>query len=284
MGGTAIAMGHGVVDIALGGGPVAARGPAGEIAGPHEIRQWPRRQVSGFCGHRGGNRLQLGRFRQLADNLGRDDAVAVEKSRSRAGAVHRGTVGDHVNHHGVGLPGRRTGRAARLVASARQPVEAGRECAQRVGAQLLDRAWIVVAHRLGEFVEPAIERLARRRENGSVDQCHARVHRGDLEIAVLRVFARSAHRIGVHPDDHAIDLRCELPAGHRRPARCFDRQLRIDRGQRLGVDDQVGAKHDRAEQPKVDVSGTESGGDGRQPLLHGAGVPQVAVAHRHAGV
>jgi hypothetical protein len=65
-----------------------------------------------------------------------------------------------VDNNAAGLSRRGGDRAVGVVAAARQPVLAGGQRAQRVGAPLPDRARIVRADRLGDFVEPTIQGLA----------------------------------------------------------------------------------------------------------------------------
>ena len=207
--------------------------------------------------------------------------ITVEK-RARAQCAGSKLLGHHMDHHGAGLTRCGIHQTVGSLAAARQPILAVGQRLQRVGTPLAECARIIGADRPGQFVEPTIKRLPRRREHGAVDQRRARLHRIDIQIAVRRGLARPAYRVAIDLGHHPINLGAELPARHRRPARGLDRQLAIHGGQRLSVDDQVGTKHDGAKQPKVDVTGLEDGGHLGQPFVHGTGVAQIAMAHRHA--
>ncbi len=90
------------------------------------------------------------------------------------------------------------------VAAAHQPVLAGGRCTHCVRAPLPDHARISRADRLGEFVEPTIGRLARRRENTAVDQRLTRLDRRHVQVSVGGVVSRSARRVAVDSGSRPI--------------------------------------------------------------------------------
>ena len=58
----------------------------------------------------------------------------------------------------------------------------------------------------------------------------------------------------------------------------------VDRREGVLAGDQNGPVDDDAEEPEVDVAGPEGVRDPGEPLSHRAGVAQIAVAHRDAGM
>ncbi|OBI93278.1 hypothetical protein A5660_14995 [Mycobacterium alsense] len=69
----------------------------------------------------------------------------------------RGLADEIKNDIGRSLIGARTDEAVGAPARAREPVGAGRQRPQRIGAALRDGAGVVVAHRMGHLQLPPIQ-------------------------------------------------------------------------------------------------------------------------------
>ncbi len=260
MGGSAVTVGHRVVDVADCGGPVTARSPARQVTGAHELGQRPRWLVAGFGrqSERGLQRLHLGRLRQFANDFGGHGAFAVYPTGILAGACQRRLIGNHMHQHSAALTTTRGHRAVWAIAAAAQPVGPRRQRPQGVGASLRRGSRIVRAHGVGQFVQPAIQRVTGAGQHDTVYPAEAGLGRDDVNVPFGQVFAGSAHRVPVDLRDDAVHFGGKLAPGHRRPAAGPDRQPFIHGGEGFGVSDQLGAVHDDAEQPEVDVSGEKT--------------------------
>jgi hypothetical protein len=75
---------------------------------------------------------------------------------------------------------------------------------QRIGAALRLRAWIVGAHRCGEFVELGVEGRRIRCAHAAPDLGHAVLVGLDLNMAVEVALTGHPHRVGVQPDPSGL--------------------------------------------------------------------------------
>ena len=159
MGGPAVGVGDGVVEVAVESRTIAAGPPAGQISASHELGEFLRRHISRLG--RGIDRVdqghQVGVGGQLGNKFGRDQPVrAYLGCRCAAAALERGLFGDHMYHHRR-CGGPLSSDAVTESAATAQSIGARRERGQRVGTALLARSWIVLAYRAGQRSEPLVQ-------------------------------------------------------------------------------------------------------------------------------
>ncbi len=98
MGGPAVGVGDAVFQIRLGGRPVTAGRPTGQITRSHKRRQFACRGAVGLGPGRRDDRTQLGGLGRLSHHLRGDQAISTEQRfRCLAAARHGGLLGDHVD-------------------------------------------------------------------------------------------------------------------------------------------------------------------------------------------
>ena len=163
---------HGVVNVAVGCGSVAAREATRQVAAAHELGQCPRRRIARLgwrlagvadCAQRralqGGGEQRRGqhpgahRERRRRRTLGRPGGRRGGRLGGRGGGFDGFGVGDHMHHSGRGgggggLPGRAVG----LAAGAAQ-FGAGGQRGQRVGAALGQGARVALAYAAGHLLD-----------------------------------------------------------------------------------------------------------------------------------
>ncbi|OBK82130.1 hypothetical protein A5649_09750 [Mycolicibacter heraklionensis] len=259
--GGAMRVGHGVVDVAVGGGLVAAGESAGEVAGPDEGGQRCRGPVVRFG-------RQVGRVPQrfdggaVVDELGQqrcgygaaaDDVPGRCRTRlgcrrgcrtgrlaglvGGAGAepgvgrvVQGGLLGEDVDGD-VGRAGVGAGsRAVGVAAGAGQGLGSGGQGAEGVGAALGQGAGIVVADGVGQLGQAPVEcgGIGGKQSAPQAGGAVFAVAGVDDNFAAAGVALLAPHGVGVVPVDQGVDGRRGL-GRRQRP------QTGGDRGER-GVD------------------------------------------------
>ena len=226
--GTALGVGDGVVDIAVGGRAVTARGPTGQVPAAHELGQFGRRGVAGLGTRRWAQRGQPGRPGQLGDQLGRDQALDPGQHPGRGpAALDGGLLGDHVDHH-IALGRRRARRGALgTAAAAHQPVGPGGQRPQRIGAPLLAACGDRPSHTVAANSSSRRSRAGRRCPHLALHPGHPRRVGHDIHIPVLGRLGGPAHRIGIHRRPPPGRPRRPARPGQRRAPRHQHRQPRI---------------------------------------------------------
>jgi hypothetical protein len=243
MRGPALGLGDRVVEVAVQRRPVAAGPAAGQIPAAHKIRQSFRRHISRF--RRGIARMhqrhQLGRVGQFRNEFGCDQTIGAHLGRGRgAGAVNRGVLGDHMNHHRRRRRPR-PGRAVGTPTATAQPISPGRQRPQRISATLLTTARIVLTHRGRQRIQSRLESMRVGGEQAAVDLRNAAADVPDPDFPSIVALFAPPHRIRIGVSHDRVNLPGQPPLSHRRPARHPDGQLNIHRPQPLAVGDQIGA-------------------------------------------
>ena len=171
VGGPAVGMGDGVVDVAVECRVVATWPATRQIPASHEIGERLRRHISRLgCGVEWMNqRHQLGVSGQLGDELGSDQPVGAHLGRRRVARVAGvGFLGNHVDHHRC-CGGTLSGGTVTASALTAQAIGSHRKRAQRVGAALLATTRIVFTHGGGQRREPLVHRVRLGAQQAAVD-------------------------------------------------------------------------------------------------------------------
>ncbi len=278
MGGPAGGIRDRMIQVAIGGGLITAGPATRQIPAANEIGERFRRRIPRLGRRIAGmnQRHQRGRLGQLGHQFGGDQPVGVHlRCRRRARAIDRGRLGDQVNHHRRGrrpLPG----RAVSSPTATAQPIGPARQRPQRVRAALLTAARIVLTHGARQRAQPRIEGVGINGEQAATDLAHTVLAFPDPELALGLILLAPPHRIGIDTRHDLIDLPSQPGLGHRGPTRHIGRHRRIHRRQHLGVNDQVGAIHNRGKHQIADITGAKHLSRLRQPLTHRPRIPQPA--------
>ena len=213
----AVGVGDGMVHIAVHRRSVAARRAAGQVPAAHKVRKFDRGRIPLLGGVSGrAQRHQPGGLGQLGNHRGRNEFVVTDDHTRRGpSALHAGLLGDHVDHH---IAARRPyrGAAARASAATHQPVRAGRQRPQSIGAALLAGAGVGVADGDGQLVQPPVQCQAHRVEHPAIQPGHARLVGDDVDMATLDGIGSPAHRVAIHLRHLAVHRRGQPTPGNRR--------------------------------------------------------------------
>ena len=260
MGGPAVGVGDGVVDVAVHRGPIATGEPARQIPAADKVGQRLRRNVAGF-GCRIGRMHQwpeFGRTSKFGDQFGGDERIGSRTSNPAPARCRRGwparrqhesppewAAGTYLSGS-AGWPQRQASRSAPAasapIASARRWLRVRGSPAHTVEANASSRA------------STACASVTNSRPNTSVRPSPL------SQIDNSRSAWRSRRRRTASRSARAtIRSICGEPAlRHRGPPARLESHFGVDGGHHLSVGDQVSAVDDRLKRPVVDVAGTSS--------------------------
>ena len=141
--------------------------------------------------------------------------------------------------------GRLAGRAVGPSAAAPQPIRAGGQRPQRIGAALIAAARIVFAHRGRQRIQSLVHRMRVGGEQAAADLRDALAVVGEPDLTIGLALLAPPHRIRVGLTHDLVDLARQPAPAHRRPPHHLESQLCVHRRQHLLVNDQIRAIHDR---------------------------------------
>ena len=227
MRGPALRVRDGVVHIAVVGRVVTAGPAARQVAAAHEIGQRLGGGVAGFgwtvAGM--GQRHQFRGAGQLGDQLRRDEAVSGHLGpRLGPAAIQGGLLGDHMKHHRRRRPAR-PGRTVGSATPAAQPVSAGSQSAQGVGAALIAGPGVVPADRGRQRIQSFVQGHPVGLQQGARQLAQPVGAHADIDLTVGLVLDALADRVAVGFDHDLVDSTGEPAAAHRGPARHIRGQL-----------------------------------------------------------
>ncbi|VBA47893.1 hypothetical protein LAUMK41_00630 [Mycobacterium attenuatum] len=256
MGGTAVAIRNGVVDVGVHCRAVAAGKPARQIPAADKVSQRLRRGVAALGGRidRVHDRPQARRLGQLGEQLRRDETLGADhRAGSCRSASHARPVGDHVDHHRARCR-RRAGRAHRPPAATLQPLGADRQRPQRVGTALVAGARVIGTYRAGQRIQPRVERHRIAGDHPAADFGETVAAAPDREFPPSLALPDAPHGITVRTRNDPVDKRRQARTRHRRPSARLHGKLGVHGGHYLGIFDQVGAIHHRLEHRIADIA------------------------------
>ena len=164
-------------------------------------------------------RPQLGRLRELRNQLGGQERVAADH-RARRGAVDAGLIRDHVDHHRARRPAAR-GRALGLPAATLESISSHGQRTHRVGATLIAITWIVGAHSGREGVESGVDGVGIGGEQPPEDLGETVSVAPDRQFPIAAALTTTPHRVTIGASDHLVDVSTDAALRNTAPASDF---------------------------------------------------------------
>jgi hypothetical protein len=130
--------------------------------------------------------------------------------------VNSGLSGDHMYHHRR-CSGPLSGSAVIASAAAAQSIGTRRERTKSVSTALHASAWIVLAHRAGQRIEPLVQGMRVGAQQAAVNFRQAALEIREPDLAFGASLRAAADRIGVGLGNDLVNVSGQPASGHRWP-------------------------------------------------------------------